>query len=584
MSCLLGVNAGPFRSSVRAAAQQLSSPLPSRFLVAAFPPSRCFSSWQSSTAHRQHPDRLWRQSGSADCADFRALLRRARLARLSQPPGVRALGLFGDAVITHYVDLPPNYNDEEGLPFRKKDLEAHEVVDLFGPSMSTPAANRLLRILHGRRVAGTLDDPELRVHTRQFNKDQQRTALKFLRKQVPVDEVTNAGLRAEDELALLENPDANEGAAEKGKDISQELGYKTRLKLYKDDAGSGAKPKDVYGTGAFDVIRAKNKAKWEAELKRREEEKRKQAEEAARAAPGTLQTLGQNQPRAVSPWIEKLKAEATSDLKEPPKMKMWERLLPSALFAGLVMLGLEAYAYFYQPPSHENRLLPDVSPATATVGMLMLANLIVFGMWRVPFAWKLMNRYFLVVAATPRAPSIFGALFSHQLFGHLASNMLFLGFIGVQFHEEVGRGGFLATYLGTGVLSFLGSLTSMVVRNRVDLTTLGASGAIYGIAGAYFWMHRFDGFKVLGLPPDPMNGIQGLNFIGLIVALNVAAMFSKRHMLDIASHFVGLAVGMAAGHFLEKRKEEQASGPVQADKATQLVGRVVSHDDKTNKA
>ncbi|KAL1844662.1 hypothetical protein VTK73DRAFT_2071 [Phialemonium thermophilum] len=108
--------------------------------------------------------------------------------------------LSSSPVIRDYVDLPPNYDDATGLPFRSRDLDEREVLGIFGPGISAASANRLLRILHGRRVAGTLDDPLVQVNTMPYTKQQQDAALAYLRARVPVDEVINAGLRAEDEL------------------------------------------------------------------------------------------------------------------------------------------------------------------------------------------------------------------------------------------------------------------------------------------------------------------------------------------------------------------------------------------------
>lgn len=414
--------------------------------------------------------------------------------------------------------------------------------------MSTVEANKLLRILHGRRVAGTLDDPSVKINTSHFSKAAIDAALKYLRHAAPVDEVTNAGLRAEDELRQLEEGEAapEEGADAEGS--AQGTQYRSRYKLYKDQATD-----DVYGEGALDRIRARNVARYKEQLKQQEEEKRKREEEEAKARPGGLQTIEERQPRAVSPRMEEWKKKAVlSEMKEPPPMPASKRLIPSTIFVALLVAGFVVYAQYYQPP--EWRLWPDYSPSTATVGALILLNLAGFVLWRLPPAWPLMNRYFMLVAATPKPFSILGAMFSHQAAGHFFLNMLFVWFVGIRLHDEVGRGDFLATYMASGSIGFLATLYSLVLRNQLHLTTLGASGAFYGVATAYFWLHRFDGFKILGLPPDPATGIQGLGFIGLMLALNLTAVFSKNaHRIDVMSHLMGMAVGLAAGAMLEKR-------------------------------
>jgi rhomboid-like protein len=259
--------------------------------------------------------------------------------------------------------------------------------------------------------------------------------------------------------------------------------------------------------------------------------------------------------RKPSPEMQAYIDAATSDLEAPPEMSKAERILPSAVVVFLVSAFLIGYAAYYRPLKRSDRLFPDIPPAAATVGAIVLANFLVYAAWKVPRLWPMLNKYLLVVPATPRAGGIYGAMFSHQGFSHFAINMGVLWMVGTAFYDDVGRGDFLATYVTTGSMGFLGTLTWTVLRNQLHLTALGASGAVYGLVGAYFWMHRFEGFKLFGLPPDPSNGVPGLAFIGTLVGLNVAALFSRSAQWDIASHMVGIAVGMFAGHLIEQKKE-----------------------------
>ncbi|KXX80114.1 Rhomboid protein 1, mitochondrial [Madurella mycetomatis] len=548
MSCCgLGVNA--FRSSVQIAAQHLCRP--TTRLLPAPSSSRCLSSWPSAI------QRQWKlRYGRPPIVASYALLPRNHSSFLPQCPGIRTI--FNGAVVTHYVDIPPNYTDHDGLPFRKRDLEAHEVIALFGPTMSTAAANQLLRILHGRRVAGTLEDPNLQVNTAHFTKQQQKIALEYLRKHVPVDEIANAGLRAEDELAALENPDADETGT------SFEPGYKSRLKLYKEQDDQGKR--SVYGTSQLDEIRARNQAKWEARVKRQEEEKRKREAEERHGKPGGLQVVDETPQKGIgrirlpspSPALQRYAALATSDLQEPPKMPGWKRILPSAVFA-LAVTGLAvAYAEFYQPPKRADRMFPDIPPAAATIGALMLANVLGWLVWKLPPAWPFLNRYFMLDAAVPRALTVLSSMFSHQKFLHLVPNMVALWVLGTRLHDEVGRGTFLATYLSSGTIGAVGTLAWAVATKRLATTSLGASGGVYGVMAAYLWTHRLETFRILGLPPPPSEGFHGTTFLALAVGSHVGILLSRRVVLtDIAAHMTGLAVGVGAAHLLEKKKEAQ---------------------------
>lgn len=502
------------------------------------------------------------------------------------------------SVITEYVDLPPDYSDASGLPFRRRgDLEPKEVAKVFGRGTSIGAINHLLRILHGRRVAGTLDDPSLRTNTSQYQPAEIEKALAYLRKTTPVDELINAGLRAEDELAAMEREQAEWQAKQDGggavdtvkeaKEVIEtpaaqtetrppsETENKWRARLFREV------PKDdVYGVGAFDVIRARNRVKGEirerlrqeAEALRRAEQEKMWAEQAAKSRDIVARPDGERNidllgvEREMSPRVKQYALEATSPLEAPPTMSKWQRLWPSYVTVFALIIGggvltsyLEEEAAIHGgSETNKSRLFPSVSASTATVLAIIGANIAAFAMWRIPPLWRLFNRYMIVVPATPRPLSLLGAMFSHQKAGHLLANVVFLWFIGVRLHDEIGRPAFLQVYLSSGLLAFLASMTNIVLRNNLHLTTLGASGAIYGITTAYFMLHKFDGFKILGLPPDPYTGIQGLGFIGLMVGLNLLTMRAEKQSIDVITHFVGMAVGGAFGEYMRVQKEEKA--------------------------
>ncbi|KAF4781925.1 rhomboid family protein [Colletotrichum scovillei] len=459
-----------------------------------------------------------------------------------------------EPLLREYVDLPLDYKDKHGLRFREenKDLTAAEVRAVFGPSLKPAAANRLLRIMHGRRVAGTLEDPAFAVNTAAFTAQQRDAALAYLREKTPVDEVLNAGLRAEDELAALEKDlaEEEESSADEGDAASSTAGSKTPS-LRKETPV--VKPDPVYGYSAFDAIRAKNQAKAA------EEEARLIAEAEAKGIeynPGTLSIPIKRPPMTprMAKWTEQ---GAASDLAAPPPLTFAERILPSAAVVLLLVASLAAFAAVYTPPRDADRLFPEVSASTATVGALIALNVLVSVAWRVPPLWRFLNRYFVLVHGMPRAVTMITANFSHSSLGHLATNMVGLWFMGTALHDEVGRANFLAIYLASGAVGFLGSLTAFTLRGLLTVSTVGASGAVFGVATAYFWMHRFDSFKVLGFPPDPMNGPQGLGFIALILGFHIYAFFRRgKQTIDLTSHLFGMLTGLVGIEFVTGRKAE----------------------------
>lgn len=458
----------------------------------------------------------------------------------------------------NYVDLPPNYQDEEGLPFRKGgdvDLATTAVIFQGFADMTPWRANKLLKILHGRRVAGTLEDPELQENTASFSRREIERALEYLRKTTPVDEITNAGLRAEDELRALEAPTSGEIEAQGAQKEKEGSGRKAGSWLYKDGGVQG-----VYGESVLDKIRARNKAKREAEEKALEEQRKKEEEDAqqnwgglATYQPGGARPLG-----VMSAKELEYRAAATSGLEAPPDTPTWRLLLPSTLFvAALVPLLWWASEHWYAPASEETRLMPWTSRENATIYGLLLLNLAVFIAWkRMPF-WRFMNKWFVMDMAMPRAVQTVTAIFSHQTPAHLAENMFFLWLLGGLLQGEVSRAEYLAVFLSCGAAGFLASLCRCVLRGHLTYG-LGASSATFGVICAYFWLYRFDGFKILGLPPDPYNGVQGLGVIGLIVGLNLIPAF--RHLpgqKDWVSHLAGIATGIGFAELIERRRKEK---------------------------
>ncbi|KAG5930190.1 hypothetical protein E4U42_002744 [Claviceps africana] len=456
---------------------------------------------------------------------------------MHHPPCIRHRMIFSASkprILRHYEDVPKDYRDQTGLPFGPRDLADDEIARVFGRGMDSAAGNRLLRILHGRRVAGTLEDPAFMVHTAQYPDQLIASGLEYLRQNVPVNEVLNAGLRAEDELNQMDREMAEREARDKSDEDARGVG---------SDAPVTAPADPVYGQSAFDQIRARNVARQKA-LDRAAEEQRL-AREAALAVgvAGPLAKRGEDGARAITnPKVREYYDKAQSDLEAPPDLKAWERILPSATLVALVLGFLGAVAAVYDEPTPRYRLLRDVSTAHATVGTLIALNALVFLGWRVPPLWAAFNKYMIFVVATVKPVTLFTAVFSHKQFKHVLANMVPLWFVGTALHDELGRAEFLTLYLGCGALGFLGSLVTYTLRGWLTVTSLGASGATLGLCSAYFWEHRTDGFRILGLPPD---GVHGIVFLALMMAMQLAAFGSTIKLrVDIASHLSGMVAGI----------------------------------------
>ncbi|KAK4201828.1 hypothetical protein QBC40DRAFT_222742 [Triangularia verruculosa] len=548
--CSLGVNA--FRPSVQVATHclsRLSRPIvPVRFLSSSTTTTTtCYS---QSTQNRRRP-------GRGTTTTYALLQKPSPWPTAAQRLGIRTV--FGGRITyKYYIDLPPNYTDEDGLDFSTKDLTVEEIVAIFGTDIDVYNANKLLKIIHGRRIAGTLEDPALARRSYGYTVEHRKAALAYLRKYYPVDEIANAGLRAEDELAALdalEEETMSENAEESTANEITEEPVEKKNRLYKDVT---QEKKSVYGESVMDHLRAhREKKNREAEKKRQEEEDAKRAEEEKNGVAGPLTPLTHPEKFArLSPTVQKWISSATSDLKEPPKLTAWQRLWPSAAFVLVLLGGLGVYVYTYKPKKRSERWFPEIPPAAATVGAIMLLNALVYLAWKSPMLWAPFNKYMLIAPAVPKPVALLGAMFSHQAFGHLFVNMSVLGVVGTLLHDDIGRAKFLSLYLGSGLIAALASMAVAVAGQRWHITTLGASGAVYGAIGAYFWMHRLDGHQIFGFPPE---GIKGIVFLAFVTATNISFLLSRaaRRRIDVTSHFAGLGVGVGAGQwFLEEKKRK----------------------------
>ncbi len=76
------------------------------------------------------------------------------------------------------------------------------------------------------------------------------------------------------------------------------------------------------------------------------------------------------------------------------------------------------------------------------------------------------------------------ALFVHFDAEHLIGNLIFLWIFGSRVERILDRGAFLALYLACGLAS---GLMSLILKPELD--TCGASGAIFGLAGALLAIH-----------------------------------------------------------------------------------------------
>lgn len=161
-----------------------------------------------------------------------------------------------------------------------------------------------------------------------------------------------------------------------------------------------------------------------------------------------------------------------------PRFTPWVNygLIAANVLIFLALVGLTSVAADANDPDLQAYLRVLQAERGASISQLQLLA-------RQMSAYDLMIWQWGVRPSDPGVLQVFTAMFLHGGWMHLAGNMLFLWIYGDNVEHRLGRLGYLGFYLGTGVLASLGDV---MLRWGSDVPSVGASGAISGVLGAYF--------------------------------------------------------------------------------------------------
>lgn len=138
----------------------------------------------------------------------------------------------------------------------------------------------------------------------------------------------------------------------------------------------------------------------------------------------------------------------------------------------------------------------------------------------------------------PELSTLITSQFLHAGFAHVGFNMLFLYIFGNNIEEQLGSAKYLLFYLTCGVLA---GLSQWFFSSMSDIPSLGASGAIAGVMGAYIL--KFPQAKIVTLVPlgffFPLFRIPAVYFLGF--------WFLQQAFNGVASFEVQATVGMESG-------------------------------------
>ena len=171
------------------------------------------------------------------------------------------------------------------------------------------------------------------------------------------------------------------------------------------------------------------------------------------------------------------------------------------------------------------------------------------------------------------------AMYVHSGVLHILINMLILTLMGVPFEDRVGTGRWLAIYLASGVIGGVvdQGFALLAGSNHVGI---GASGAIFGIMGAFAYMYPRDeipmmlGFIFLQRVPV----VWAVVFMGFLETLYLlGANDNIGHIVHVASMLAGIALAVPVGAQLRKRAAARPGTSVDLAALHELV-----HDEETS--
>ena len=162
--------------------------------------------------------------------------------------------------------------------------------------------------------------------------------------------------------------------------------------------------------------------------------------------------------------------------------------------------------------------------------------------------------------------TLFTSMFMHGGFAHIAGNMLFLWIFGDNIEDRVGHVKYVIFYLLCGVIAGLSHVfaTGVFANNESALLvpSLGASGAISGVLGAYILLHPKRRVTVIlfrFLTDVPAYVAIGIWFaFQLISGLGMLGGGSQQGGVAYAAHIGGFIAGLVLIKFFDTRNRQTA--------------------------
>src|SRR5262249_51006521 len=155
------------------------------------------------------------------------------------------------------------------------------------------------------------------------------------------------------------------------------------------------------------------------------------------------------------------------------------RLTP---FVNYALIGINVLVFLYQLANPEFTLGYSVVPAEITQGRDIVGPV------------QGVKGLYLAHSPSPIYLTMLSSMFMHGGWLHLGGNMLYLWIFGDNVEDRMGHLKYLIFYLLCG---FLASATHIFFSPNSQIPSLGASGAIAGVLGAYLVLFPRQGVRVI---------------------------------------------------------------------------------------
>jgi len=192
-------------------------------------------------------------------------------------------------------------------------------------------------------------------------------------------------------------------------------------------------------------------------------------------------------------------------------------IFPQNLISIIVMciiLGILIFAYLKKIMMTYALIIANF---VAFIITLVFYNEIIYGISNgVQYAGLSFRAMYLSLDYFPQLYTLLSSMFLHGGFAHILGNMIVFLFMGMAFEQRIGWKNFLVIYLITGVC---GALTHSLLNLGSATPLIGASGAIFGILGAFAYSYPRDEVVM----PIPLGIIMVFRRIKVIYAALIFA-------------------------------------------------------------